>query len=194
GLSLEQIQQKNFADFFAGDNLAEVSQAVAKLMGEQEVRGLEVRARDSQGGIFEYEVNAVPLQNHGAVTTVLNLARDITARKRAEEALGQLAAIVESSEDAIIGKTLDGLIVSWNAGAQRIYGYTAEEVKGHPVAMLAPPERLDEVLQIRERTKRGERVNHYETVRVRKDGKQIHVSLSISLIKDAAGKIMGDVN
>ncbi len=113
------------------------------------------------------------------------------ARKQAEESRAQLAAIVESSDDAIIGKTLDGTITSWNAGAERLYGYSASEMKGHPIFLLAPQDRPDEQKAILRRIKRGESVNHYETSRVRKDGQQIDVSLTVSPIKDYAGKIVG---
>src|SRR5579872_2882594 len=102
-----------------------------------------------------------------------------------------LAAIVESSDGAIIGKTLDGHIVSWNQGAERIYGYTAEEVMGKPISILLPPDSQDEVPQILERISRGERVEHFETIRVTKDGEKVHVSLSVAPVKDASGKIVG---
>ena len=108
-----------------------------------------------------------------------------------EEALSQLAAIVESSDDGIIGKALDGTITSWNSGAEAIYGYRADEVKGRPISILMPPDRADEMPQILERIRRGERIRHYETVRVTKDGREINVSLTISPIKGAAGTIIG---
>jgi len=98
---------------------------------------------------------------------------------------------VESSQDAIIGKTLDGIITSWNLGAERLYGYSAEEVIGRPVSILVPNDRPNEVLEILERLKRGERVEQYETARVRKDGTRIDVSLRVSLIRDTTGKITG---
>ncbi len=108
-----------------------------------------------------------------------------------EKARSQLAAIVESSADAIIGKTLDGIITSWNLGAERIYGYTSKELVGCSISVLAPQDRPDDVLQILKKIKRGDRIDNYETVRLRKDGKQIDVSLTISPLMDAAGKIIG---
>ena len=102
-----------------------------------------------------------------------------------------LAAIVESSDDAIYGKTLDGTILSWNRGAERMYGYLAAEIVGRPVSELVPSTKPDEVPQILERVKRGERVDHFETARVRKDGEVIDVSLNVSPIRDASGKIIG---
>jgi PAS domain S-box-containing protein len=116
---------------------------------------------------------------------------DVTERKRAEEAQLRLAAIVASSDDAIIGKTLGGIITSWNAGAQRIFGYAAEEVLGRPITILIPADRHDEESQIIAKLRRGESVRHFETVRIRKDGVRIHVSLAISPIRDAAGQVIG---
>ncbi|HEY5955611.1 MAG TPA: PAS domain S-box protein, partial [Polyangiaceae bacterium] len=115
----------------------------------------------------------------------------ISERKRAEEETRLLAAIVESSDDAIVSKTLDGTIVSWNAGAERLYGYTAAEMMGKPISVLVPPDRPDEMPGILERIARGELIKHFETVRVRKDGMHLPVSLTVSPLRDAAGKVVG---
>ena len=117
--------------------------------------------------------------------------RDITGRKRADQRLRDLAAIVESSDDAIISMTLEGRILTWNKAAKRIYGYTAEEIVGQSVSILVPQDRPDELLEILAKLKSGETVTHYETVRVRKDGECIHVSLAISPLKDAKARIVG---
>jgi PAS domain S-box-containing protein len=118
--------------------------------------------------------------------------RERLVRERAEaEARLRFAAIVESSEDAIASGTMDGTIVSWNAGAQRVYGYTEEEAVGKPITILIPPELPDEENQILEKLKAGGRIEHFETVRVTKTGKRIHVSLTISLIKDSSGAPVG---
>jgi len=117
--------------------------------------------------------------------------RDVTERTRAEEARSKLAAIVESSNDGIISMTLEGVITSWNKGAELIYGYRAAEVMGKTVAILAPPERVDETAAILARLKRGEKTARFETVRVRKDGSRIDVSLTISPIQNAAGDVVG---
>ena len=108
-----------------------------------------------------------------------------------EQAVWHLAAIVESSEDAIISKTLDGMVLTWNAGAERLYGYSAAEAKGQSMSFLLPPDRPDEEREILERIKRGERVEHFETARLRKDGRRIDVSLTISPIRDREGHITG---
>jgi len=116
---------------------------------------------------------------------------DITERKRAEEMRERLAAVVESSDDAIIGKTLDGVITSWNRGAENLFGYSSSEAEGKPIAMLLPPERTSEELDILARIGRGESVERFETVRVRKDGKTIDVSVTISPIRNSSGAIVG---
>ena len=108
-----------------------------------------------------------------------------------DEMLFYLASIVENSEDAIIGKTLDGQIISWNHAAEKLYGFTAEEAKDQPISIIVPPEHRNELMQILQKTGRGERVALHETKRMRKDGQQIDVSLIVSPIKDAAGKIIG---
>jgi PAS domain S-box-containing protein len=122
---------------------------------------------------------------------VLETNRDITENLRAEESRLRLAAIVASSNDAIIGKTLEGIITNWNDGARRIFGYSEEEVLGQPISILIPADRHDEEPAIIERLKRGERVDHYQTVRVRKDGQKIDISLTISPIRNSLGKIIG---
>jgi PAS domain S-box-containing protein len=116
---------------------------------------------------------------------------DITERKQAEAAQVRLAAIVNSSDDAIISKTLDGFITSWNPGAQKIFGYNADEVIGKPMLILFPPDRLAEEKEILARIARGESVDHYETIRIRKDGKAINLSVTISPIVDTGGRVIG---
>ncbi|MDQ3922570.1 MAG: MEKHLA domain-containing protein [Actinomycetota bacterium] len=127
----------------------------------------------------------------GYLLRVWGTQRDITERKRHEEDRARLAAIVESSEDAIIAKTLEGVITDWNRGAQKIYGYSAEEVLGKPINILVPPDRQNEIPMILERLRRGEAIDHYETVRVAKDGRRLDISLAISPIRDSAGNIRG---
>ena len=116
---------------------------------------------------------------------------DITERKRAEEVRERLAAVVDSSEDAIISKTLDGTINTWNRGAEKVFGYSSAEAVGKPMLMLIPPERVNEESEILARIRRGESVEHFETVRVRKDGTKIDISATISPIRDSSGAIVG---
>lgn len=112
-------------------------------------------------------------------------------RKHADELRARLAAIVESSDDAIVSKDLNGIVMTWNAGAQRLFGYTAEEAVGRPITIIIPPDRLDEEPQILQRIRRGERVDHFETIRQRKDGTTLDISLTISPIVDSRGTIVG---
>ena len=117
--------------------------------------------------------------------------RDITERKRAEKERSQLAAIVESSDDAILGKTLDGTITSWNRAAERLYGYSVEEAVGQPVSILVPPDRPEEVPEILRKVRQGQKVVHLETVRVTRSGERLDVSLTVSPIRDPRGNIVG---
>jgi PAS domain S-box-containing protein len=116
---------------------------------------------------------------------------DVTEHRRADETRAQLAAIVASSDDGIIGKTLDGIVTSWNAGAERLYGYTAEEIIGHSIARLMPPECSDELPAILARLRKGDRLQHFETAGMRKDGQRLDVSLSIFPIHDTSGRSIG---
>jgi PAS domain S-box-containing protein len=119
------------------------------------------------------------------------ILQDLADPKRSEEMLSHLAAVIEYSDDAIITKTLNGIISSWNPGAQRLFGYTAAEAVGKPVTMLIPDNHLDEEPGILDRLRRGDRIDHYEPIRRRKDGELINVSLTVSPIKDRTGRIIG---
>ncbi|MGA8491024.1 MAG: PAS domain S-box protein, partial [Terriglobales bacterium] len=120
-----------------------------------------------------------------------SVLRDVTERKRAEDASRRLGAIVESSDDAIVSKDLNGVITSWNAGAQRIFGYAEAEVVGHSITIIIPPELRDEETRILQRLRVGDHIQHYETVRVTKQGKRVNVSLTISPMRDSEGRIVG---
>jgi PAS domain S-box-containing protein len=136
--------------------------------------------------------SAAPMMDEsGAPVGVVLVFRDVTEHRRDEEAQARLAAIVESSQDAIVSKTLDSIIRTWNAGAERLFGYKAEEAVGRSILLIIPPERLDEEQEILSRISRGERVEHFETVRMAKDGRRIDISLTISPIRDAEGQIIG---
>jgi PAS domain S-box-containing protein len=133
----------------------------------------------------------ISLLNSRLSPLIIAMVEDITDKKRAEEALLRYAAIVESSEDAIASGTLDGIIVSWNTGAQHLYGYSEAEAVGKPITMILPPELRDEENKIFETVSVGGHISQFETVRVAKTGKRINVSLTISPIKDANGRIVG---
>lgn len=126
----------------------------------------------------------------GVVEEALRIRQRQAEVRDAIVARGHLAAIVESSEDAIVSKTLEGIILTWNDGARRLFGYEAAEAIGKPITMIIPPDRLDEERSILERLRRGERIAHFETVRIAKDGRQVDVSLSVSPIRDGSGRIV----
>jgi PAS domain S-box-containing protein len=127
----------------------------------------------------------------GLLDVLARQAADLIERKQTELVDQRLAAIVGSSHDAIVSKDLNGIITTWNRGAERLFGFTAEEVIGKPVTVVIPADRHNEEPEILERIRRGEQVDHYETVRQRKDGTLIDVSLTVSPIKDASGKVVG---
>jgi len=129
--------------------------------------------------------------HEGTVDFILCTGIDVTEEKRAEEERLRLGSIVESSDDAIIGKTLNGIIESWNSGAERLFGYSAEEAIGRPISFLATPETVHEIPAILARIRNGERVEHYDTVRLKKDGTQVNVSITVSPVLDRFGRIVG---
>jgi PAS domain S-box-containing protein len=156
------------------------------------VRGAEAIAERPDGTRVWFEPYPTPFfDDEGNVTGGINMLVDITERKTSEEATARLAAIVKSSDDAIISKDLDGIIRSWNSGAERLYGYSAEEIIGRPVTKLIPEDRADEEPSILARLRRGERIDHYETVRRRKDGSRVDISLTVSPVRDSTGQIIG---
>jgi PAS domain S-box-containing protein len=156
------------------------------------VRGLSAILERLDGSRIHFAPSPALLRDpQGRVVGGINVLMDITENRKAEHADAHLAALVESSDDAIISKNLDGIIQSWNRGAERIFGYTTEEAVGHHISLLIPADRLDEEPGIIERIRRGERTDHYETVRRRKDGSLIDISLTVSPIKDAGGRIVG---
>jgi PAS domain S-box-containing protein len=167
------------------------SQISAQLARAGQFRGT-VRSRLKSGNETYFDLSAFSIRNNnGDVIAHVGIKRDMTDRTRAERANARLGAIIESSDDAIIGKTLEGIVTSWNAAAQRVFGYTADEVVGQPITILIPSDRMAEEKEIITRLRKGERIDHFETIRQRKDRQYIHVSLTISPIKDAEGNIIG---
>lgn len=143
-------------------------------------------------GPREVEVNYVPdVGEDGTVRGFVALVVDVTERKQAEAQVRALATIVESSDDAIIGYTLDGIITSWNPGAEQLYGYTAAEAMGKPLSLIIPPEQAEELADIMMRLRLGERIEHHETIRLTKDGRHLDVSVSIAPIIDNDGSVVG---
>ena len=170
----------------------ELPGVIERVRRGEKVEHYETKRLRKDGAVIDVSVAVSPISTRdGEVVGVSVVGRDISERKLAEEASLRLAAIVDSSDDAIIGKTMDTTIVSWNRGAERIYGYTAAEIIGRPISVLLPPGSEDEVPAIMKRLRRGEKVEHYETKRRRKDTTVIDVSVSVSLIKTRNGEIIG---
>jgi PAS domain S-box-containing protein len=169
----------------------ECPMAVALKEGRQ-VRGLEAIAERPDGKRVRFLPYPTPLRDaSGRLIGAINLLMDITDRHEAGLESARLASIVASSDDAIISKTLDGHITSWNAGATRIFGYHANEMIGQPITRIIPPELRAEENEILARLRRGEHIDHYETVRVAKDGRRIDMSLTVSPLRDKSGKVIG---
>jgi PAS domain S-box-containing protein len=155
------------------------------------VMGEETAVEMMKAGAHDYVMKDRLARLAPAVTRELRAAQERRVKQQTEAARAHLAAIVQSCDEAIIGKTLNGTILSWNAGAERLYGYTAVEMIGHSASKLLPEDRLGELPKILERVKRGERLDDFETVRVGKDGRLVEVLETISPIRDPAGEVTG---
>jgi PAS domain S-box-containing protein len=156
------------------------------------IHGIEAVAERPDGTRVSFLAYPTPLFDEGGrLVGAVNMLVDLEALRQAENANRHYAAIVESSSDAIVSKDLNGIITSWNEGARRLFGYTAEEAISKPVTFLMPIDRHDEEPAILQRIRRGERIEHYETIRQRKDGSLVDISLTVSPIKDRRGKIVG---
>jgi PAS domain S-box-containing protein len=189
GYSSEELSQLTLYDIVAHDresvdrNVGRVVERMHHFVGER-------RYRRKDGTLMDVEVSASVVSHEGGEVLCI-VAHDVTERKKAEKERSKLAAIVESSDDAIFSKTLEGIITSWNAGASKLYGYTPEEAIGRPVTMLVPEDRLHEIPQILENIRQGKSVDHFETVRLTKEGRLLDVSLTVSPVKDTRGELVG---
>ncbi|QUD89265.1 PAS domain S-box protein [Phenylobacterium montanum] len=176
-----------------GEPMALDDSPLARVVREQRpLLGVEIVTEKPNGALAPVLAYPTPLFDaQGAFIGAVTLQIDITERKRAEDAALHLASIVESSDDAILTKDLNGIITSWNAGATRLFGYSPEEAVGRPITLLIPEDRLDEEPLILERIRNGQRVQHFETIRRRKDGSLVEISLTISPVKTPSGRIIG---
>src|SRR6201981_155928 len=191
GFSEEELRNKHCVDFSPPED-AQRDWALFQQLKAGSIDHYQLEKRYFRGdGSLVWGSLSISLLNSRPSPLVIAMVEDITDKKRAEEALLRYAAIVESSEDAIASGTLDGIIVSWNTGAQHMYGYTEAEAVGKPITMILPPERRDEEKKILETVRAGGHISQFETVRVAKTGKRINVSLTISPIKDSSGRMVG---
>jgi PAS domain S-box-containing protein len=193
GYPLEELRGRTFLELTHPDDVQPTRTQVQRLIDGAIPSYSLVKRYVRKDGKPVWSSTSVTLlrDESGSATQFIGIIEDITERKLAEELQARLAAVVEFSDDAIITKTLDGIITTWNPGAQRIFGYTATEAIGNPVTMLIPENQLDEEPTILNRLRRGERIDHYETTRRRKDGTIVFVSLTVSPLKDATGKVIG---
>lgn len=183
---------KQLSHFFTPKSWERLTESMEEIRRSGKCYEVELDARRADGArIWVVIREAVVRDRAGSMVRVRGTMQNITERKANQLARLKHAAIVESSDDAIVSKDLDGLIVSWNSGAERIFGYTEPEVMGVPVTILIPPELHDEERMISERVKAGERIEHHEAVRIGKRGKKIYVSLTMSPVKDSTGRIIG---
>ena len=191
GFSEEELRNKHCVDFSPPED-AQKDWALFQQMRAGLIEHYQLEKRYfRRDGSLVWGSLSISLLKSSPSPLVLAMVEDITDKKNAEEARFRHAAVIESSDDAIASGTLDGIIVSWNTGAQKIYGYTEAEAVGKPISMLVPPELPDEENKILETLKSGDRIEHFETVRVTKTGKRINVSLTISPIKDSTGRTVG---
>ncbi len=192
GHKAEEAIGRNVALIIPPDRLEEEATILDRLRRGEHIEHFETVRVRKNGSMFDVSLTISPVKDiAGHIIGASRLPRDITQRKEEERTTGLLAAIVDSSDDAIISKSLDGVISSWNKGAERTFGYTADEAIGQHITLIIPPDRRQEEANILERLKRGERIDHFETVRVRKDGTLLDISLTISPVRDGAGRVIG---
>ena len=174
------------------DRLAEEEDILARIKQGEKIEHFETTRMRKDGTRFEISLTVSPIKNaKGEVIGASKIARDISARLHGDEAIARLAAIVNSADDAIVSKTLDGVITSWNRAAQAMFGWTAAEAVGQRITLIIPRERWPEQDEVLARVCKGESIDHFDTVRVRKSGERIDVSLTVSPVKDARGRIIG---
>jgi PAS domain S-box-containing protein len=174
-----------------GEERGQAETLLRVLRGER-AEGLETVRRTKSGVLVGLTMTVLPIHDSsGVVIGIAAVARELSDRQRAERALRRLAAIVESSDDAIISKDLDGIVISWNQAAERIFGYTAPEMIGRSIRAIIPADRQQEEDEVLARIRRGDKVDHFETVRQRKDGSVVEISLTVSPVRDANGAVVG---
>ena len=192
GYSAEEMVGEPILKIIPEDLYAEEKHIISRIRQGLRIEHFETLRRRKDGRLVNISVSVSPvLDIHGRVIGASKIARDVTFQREAERARGVLAAIIESSDDAIISKDLTGIITSWNRAAEKLYGYSSEEMVGQPVLRIVPPELHDEEHRILAKVRAGERIEHFQTVRVARDGRRIEVELTVSPVRGANGSIIG---
>jgi PAS domain S-box-containing protein len=189
GYTAEEYVGRNIAEFHVDKNV--IADVLERLKRAEPLENYSARIRCKDGSIRDVLISSSVYFENGEFVHSRCFTRDVTEQLQIEKALRHFAAIVETTDDAIVSKDLNGVITSWNRAAERLFGYKAEEVIGKPVSILIPSDRGDEEPAILRRLRRGERIDHYETIRRAKDGRKFHVSLTVSPIRNADGRIIG---
>lgn len=192
GYRADDVLGKHVSMLMPEDHLEDTHKILSRISQGERVDHYETKRRRKDGQVIDVSLTVSPIRNsYGEIIGASKVGRDITERRRIEELRERLAAIVESSDDMIVSKNLDGVITSWNRGAEKLLGYSADEMIGKHVSSIMPPERAEDYEKILSKIRRGESVDHYETRRLRKDGSIVDVSLTISPIRNAEGQIIG---
>jgi len=189
GYNREEYVGHNISEFHAD---GPVMEDILQLLGRnEELHGYEARLRHKDGSLRRVRIHSDVFMQEGKFVHTRCFTIDVTDQRDADEARLRLAAIVESSDDAIVSKDLKGIVTSWNGGAERMFGFKAEEIIGKPITLIIPPELHQDEPIILNKIRRGERTQHFETVRVKKNGERLQVSLTISPVKDDRGNVIG---
>src|ERR1700760_481540 len=192
GYRADEIVGQSILRLFPPELQHEEEEILSKLRAGQRIEHYETTRLKSNGERISVSVTISPIRDEtGQVIAASKIARDISDRRRNEEVHFRLAAIVDSADDAIVSKDLNGIVLTWNAGAQRMFGYTAEEMVGQPILRLIPAGLHYEEAEILRTLRAGGKVDHYETTRMKKSGETFQVSVTISPIKDESGRVIG---
>ncbi|HXG16961.1 MAG TPA: PAS domain S-box protein, partial [Calidithermus sp.] len=191
GRGRDELVGRPYAPVVHPDDRPAVEAALAALTPSEPVAVVENRVFRADGAVRWTQWTNHAIYDEGRLVEFQATGRDVTESRRAEADAARLAALVAGADDAIVGKTLDGIITSWNPAAERLFGWSATEALGAPIGLVVPPERADEEARLLARVRRGEAVRHVETERVARDGRRIPVSVTLSPVVDAQGRIIG---
>ena len=192
GYSEQEAIGKHISLIIPKERLSEEDEIIRNITAGRKVDHFETMRLTKDGRLIPISVTISPVMDrNGRIIGASKIARDISERKKAVEKQGILAAIIDSSDDTILSKTLEGIITSWNKAAEKMFGYTEAEALGRHISLIIPSERLDEERFIISEVSKGNKVDHFQTIRLAKDGRKVHISLSVSPVIDSDGKIIG---